>query len=388
MKNVIQNKQGTALLVALLVMGVLIAISLSLSVLILRETQITKDLLDSGRAYYAAESGVEVAMYKLKNSLPGWETEKKEYVALKLGEDLRAVGEYRVNNTCNAYPCFDEGFDKDSAPVTAYYDVLDLNETITIPLFVDGKGNVEDFTVEYYTTFNPKEHLKIESDQLNGWDVLRWKIYGIYDKPGLEVTESISDFTAVSLQKGVVTEEDIPSHAQKPSWFGSVNCDQINNPYNAGIECGTYVDGLGNTEEVKINGQKASLQAGLCWPTEAREYYWYGGDQELDSDDIKTCYSIKQFLDEHKLNYLTLTNMMNPAVFKNDLDLLQTNAFSKIYFRIEMNGETAREYADITANGYSGSVKQSINVKMQKGSFMPVFNFSLYSTYDDGIEGN
>ncbi|MFH1218662.1 MAG: hypothetical protein V1679_02375, partial [Candidatus Peregrinibacteria bacterium] len=82
---------------------------------------------------------------------------------------------------------------------------------------------------------------------------------------------------------------------------------------------------------------------------------------------------------EHELNYLTLTNLMNPAVFKDDVN---KEAKSRLFFMVEMfDIETVREFADITAVGYSGGTKQSINVKKQRGEFMPVFHFSLYSTY-------
>ena len=95
------------------------------------------------------------------------------------------------------------------------------------------------------------------------------------------------------------------------------------------------------------------------------------------------CYSIKAFLGAHRLNYLTLTNLINPAVFNDGLD---KDANSRLYYRVELftengAGQTVREVADLTANGYSGDSKQSINVQIKRGSFMPVFNFSLYSTY-------
>ena len=73
MKKLIKDIKGTALLVALLVMGVLVAIGLALSSLVFRELVITKEFLDAGRAYYTAESGVEIALYAIENHLPGWQ---------------------------------------------------------------------------------------------------------------------------------------------------------------------------------------------------------------------------------------------------------------------------------------------------------------------------
>lgn len=382
-KKIVTNRRGTALLVALLVMGVLISISLSLSVLILRETRVTKDLLDSGRAYYAAESGIEVAMYELKNNLPGWEPDGKKYVSLKLGETYRSVGEYKVDNTCNAYPCFEEGFNTEGAPASAYYDYLDLNETITIPLFVvkDGETKeVGDFVVEYYVNFNPAEHIKIKTEGLPSWDVLRWKIFGLYNGGTSQSTESISDFTAVSVKTENLTGDKSETSAMFPSWFGSKTCTVLEGHFPVDFVCLPY----GKTIE-KIYGteDKAALFKGNCLPTEAREYYDYHGGKELVDSDIKDCYEIGNFLKDHSFKYLTLTNLMNPAVF-TDNAYSNKDVLSRLYFRVVVDGLTPREYADITANGYSGTVKQSINVKMQRGSFMPVFNFALYSTYEKG----
>lgn len=201
---IIKNKRGSALLVALLIMGVLMAISLGLSTLVLRETIVTKDLLDAGRAYYAAESGIEIALSNLENKLPGWEpaVDDSGYKPFKIDEDLAAIGEFKVKNRCKAYPCFDENeFDINSATPRQFYDVLDLNESINIPLFVvkDGKNvPVTDFVVEFYATFDPDQDLNFNGAKLSGWDVLRWKVFGIKDTGAESVTETISDFTALS----------------------------------------------------------------------------------------------------------------------------------------------------------------------------------------------
>jgi len=374
----IKNRKGSALLTALLVMGILIAVSLALSSLIFREVRITRSFIDAGQAYYSAESGIEIALYGLNTQLPGWEFEENgDYKSFKVDDEMNTVGEVSVKNSCKAYPCFDEDeFDIDGSAgkkplLGEFYDVLDLNESINIPLFVE-EVPVKDFTVEFYSEFDPKMDLKfnvVSSVFLSGWDVLRWKVFGIRDKIPY-VTESVSDFTALSALNN--SEATNPAY---PSWFGTVDCDYSDDRYSSDIECASY-----------------AAPAGEDWCTnlQAREYYSYiysGDDRSVGSDDIKHCYPIKDFLNGHKLNYLSLTNLMNPAVFKEGID---KESLSKIYFRVELFGEggkpaeTVREVADITANGFSGDNKQSINVKIRRGSFMPVFHFSLYSTYGSG----
>lgn len=419
--------RGTALLVSLLVMGVLIAISLILSSLILRETRVVKDLIDAGKAYYAAESGVEMALYELNNKLPGWEPEVLEngYKSFEISENYSSVGEFKVANRCNAYPCFDEDFDVSGefGPVPAhkeFYGVLDLNESITIPLFVaedDGTGvaNVGNFVVEFFAPFDPGRHLNITADNLSGWDVLRWKVFGIRKGEsgvGAGVTESISDFTALSLANRAQEDgvESFSTNATNPSWFGSlrngcsdgVTDEQKDSRYNSDIICNLYEGAQQNIQAVSIEGQVSKVIAGNCWPWEAREYYLYqyeGDERKLESDDIHSCYGIKEFLNAHELNYLSLTNLINPAVFNVGAN---KEALSKLYFRVELfndgdtlndegvasGNQTVREFAEITANGYSGDAKQSIDVRLKRNSFMPVFHFSLYSTYMNESAGH
>jgi hypothetical protein len=378
--KICRNESGTALLVALLVMGVLIAISLTLSSLILRESVSTKKLIDSGRAYYAAESGIEEALYFLDISLPGWEGDSENYGVVG---DLAAY-EYEVKNKCNSYPCFDDD-EYDVMPAYAYYGILELNENITIPLFtVDDEGKVDpviDFTVEFFTNFSPTEDLLIEnSAALSGWDVLRWKVFTLRNTEDGYITESLHDFTAVSSVKNIKSGEEFTSNAENPSWFGSKSCE-VN---DIGITCGDYAPALSS------DGQ-------ACNNVEARDYYMY--DEAGKEFEAKlSCYPIQDFMLRNRLpedggvigstglNYLSLTNLMNPAMLKDDI--LDKKSASKIYFRVETyEKDTVREVANVVSDGYSGDVKQSIEVNMKRDSYMPVFNFSIYSTYgsDDGF---
>ncbi len=226
LKKIRINQKGTALLVALLVMGVLISISLALSTLILRESLSIRELIDAGKAYYAAESGIEEALYYLDSRLPGWEGNENNLGAVS----DKATFSYVVKNKCNSYPCFDEDeYNLDLMQAYNYYDVLDLNESITVPLFiVDNEGQVKaakDFTVEFFTKFNPWTDLKFQNaSDLSGWDVLRWKLFGLKQTENGYATEALHDFTAVSAAKNTATGETFSTNANVPSWFGSKAC--------------------------------------------------------------------------------------------------------------------------------------------------------------------
>jgi len=384
LKRTIREVRGTALLVALLVMGVLIALSLALSSLIIGESRSTMQLMDSGKAYYAAESGIEQALYNLDTNLPGWEG--KEANIGKAGEN--AVFTYDVKNQCNSYPCFDDDYNTATMSPNDFYDILELNETVTIPLFTVEEVNgvpeiqvVKNFTVEFYANFDPISDLIFtETSALSGWDVLRWKVFGLRDTGDGFATESIHDFTAVSALHNIKTGEDFSSHAGSPSWFGTINCNNgSNRDPNINIECPFYT--------IAAN---VDLEEGLiCDNTQARDFYLY--DAEKFQAKLP-CFSIKDFLDRNDpdnfagatgLNYLTLTNMMNPAMLSPDVyDNVERLIASRIYFRVEtFEDDTVREFASITSDGFSGDSKQSLSVNIKRDSYMPVFNFSVYSTY-------
>jgi hypothetical protein len=57
------NQKGTSLLLTILIMTALLAIALGLARLSLGEIKLVRDIPDSLTAYYAAESGIEKAIY-------------------------------------------------------------------------------------------------------------------------------------------------------------------------------------------------------------------------------------------------------------------------------------------------------------------------------------
>ena len=119
------------------------------------------------------------------------------------------------------------------------------------------------------------------------------------------------------------------------------------------------------------------VYAGTCLPTEAREHYSYEFGQ---SAEVSHCYKISEFLNKHNYNYLSLTNLMNPLVFKRGYDNDEKALLSKLYYRVQLGSEdqVVREFADITSVGESGDSMIRLNVLKKRDSVLPVFNFALY----------
>lgn len=437
------KRPGSALLVAILVMGVLMTLTLGLSSLVIREISQTTDLVAAGKAYFAAEAGVESAMLDLQEHLPGyevacedgknnWADVQGQAAAQTAGGDGGAGSvssdggsgnasgpgaagssdfhyRYRICNKGNSYPYFDKdkpvflnpgvGITRDALyqqNTAATYNVLPLNQTVTIPLFVDnGDGTVTDvhsFLLQYYVDFklDPTE----ASGQFNGlkledFDVLRWKIFG-QPQSGSDTakTESISDFFPAKTGDSEFA----------PVCIGSDSSLLTDSNLLAGSNCIVPVISFVNGKDSKATFE--DLPITNVW-SQARECYTndagFGvGAVNPDTGIAKGC-SIENFVNSHTKNYLTLTNVVNPDIVGiSNLDLRYKKA--NIYYRIlskadaatptstavDVNSEKVlpREYAQISADGFASTdkVKQSIDVKFKLNSFLPVFNFSLYKT--------
>lgn len=65
----LKNQKGVSILLVVMILGVIIVVSLAVNDLVLRQTKLSITLGESTQAYYAAESGVEEGLYKLRNGI-------------------------------------------------------------------------------------------------------------------------------------------------------------------------------------------------------------------------------------------------------------------------------------------------------------------------------
>ncbi|MCC7197557.1 hypothetical protein IT413_05185 [Candidatus Peregrinibacteria bacterium] len=404
-KNIYTNRKGSSLLVAILVMGILMTITLGLSSLIIREINQTGDVVAAGMAYYSAEAGVENALLDLREHLPGYQTKGlPQAVALTdsgVKEWITQTGvepdyQYNIRNKGNAYPYFDadvpiylepgvgvtkkflyEGSNEDALEAT--YNVLPLSDTVTIPLFSDcGDGtfeDVQDFVLQYYVNFEADESVKLAAKQLEDFDILRWKVFGTPTDGDATVatrTHAISDFFPAATGNS----------AAHPVCIGSSSelTDGCILPVAKYVTEGDTIEDLGDVWS----------QARQCYVGDA-------GNMVTSGLGIKKGCTIKDFIFNHKKNYLTITNIVNPdivGVSNPQLRDKRANIYYRILAKRDVSGTTCvsgvqadedvmpREYAHIRSDGFSsdGKVKQSIDVNLKLNNFLPVFNFSLYHT--------
>ena len=411
-------RQGSALLIAVLVMGILLTLTLGLSDLVIREIRQTTDVVSAGKAYFAAEAGVENALLDLHENLPGFETASSSdcvsgdlYQSVKDDPSNPAFDPthppcYRIlskaDKTYNNVPSFDAdkpiflnggdvptnvNFVYSDHPKATYKD-LPLSQTAVIPLYsATGSSdpnnqytNVTNFLIEYYVDYSAFNNFgQISTDDLKNLDVLRWKIFG---RPNAtsgadqSKTDAISDF------------------------FPSVHDASASSPMCIGTDqslsngsCLFPVFGMISDNTSQIGGPSGS-PAGL-WSA-ARQCYLsdssgvIGQLNDIQTSDTGGC-TISDFIGSHNQNYLVLTNVINPDVLLPGqlLDSPEAKAKFTIHYRVIAapaqnpdDPRLVREAASISSDGYAanGQVKQSIDVKINQSSFLPVFNFSLYHT--------
>ncbi|MFC1600288.1 hypothetical protein ACFL3T_04640 [Patescibacteria group bacterium] len=360
------KQKGSALIIALLMMGILMTLALGLSDLVLREIKITNDFVSSGQAFYAAEAGIEEALLDLHQNLPGFERES--------GMDEKELTYiYSIKNKTQSIPFIDpEIIDVEIAknePEKYLYNVLYLNDTFSIPLFTvqdDGTiKNIKDFRIEYFTDANLNPNLIQEAGvSFENIDMLRWKMTG-RNTTGVSgrtfFTETIGDYLA--LADG--------SNANNPTCIGTERIEHMNfTDSNSGIE------------------YDANCNLGIWkWAREAFQYL--GTDTIVRKEDpgnavLSDPYTIKEFLDTHDFVYLTITNIFNPSVLQGLSDF-ERRANARIFWRILTPDDVMiREYAKIKSTGSSGNSRKQIEAFVRPDTFLPVFNFSLYRTQVGG----
>lgn len=315
--------EGSALLIALIIMGVLMTLALGVSELMIGTIKDSRILLEKGRAWYAAESGLEQALFEVYNSPPGFENEKTFELN---GQNLKY--NYKISAAAKQIPNkepFEIQFPEDS------FDSLPLNESVTIPLFNGTKAEdmIKRFRVDYY--FAPEIKLAggFVDDDL---DILRVKIFGIAADGVMEV---ISEF--LPADKG--------NSAASPTCFGTeTSC------YNA-----------------------AKFYERTTGPSGAKEF------------NVIKEFPIQTFLQKHTQNFLVLSNIANIDLISGSLSSSEKKKIAAIRYRvIEEDGDDIPRltlpYIKLSADGFSNETKQSIDAQISREKTLPVFNYALYRT--------
>lgn len=321
--NTKKRSEGSALLVALVIMAVLLTLSLGVSELLISALRDSRNLIETTKAWYAAEAGIEHALLSVSDNTPGFEEQKE----VNLDENIK--GTFSLHATAKEIPV-KEAYEIESAK--DLYADLHLNESITIPLFRGPKpeDKVQNFRVDYYLA----PDIQLRGGHIdNDLDILRWKIFGIASDGAMEV---INEF--VPANQG--------NSAESPTCIGtSAKC------YNAAKFYKRVLSSDGTTEF-----------------------------------DLVERFPIATFLQEHTQNFLVLTNVANVDVIAGVLSLEEKKKIANIrYHIIEEDGQARLTLPtiQITASGEVNGTRQSIATSLRRETFLPVFNYALYRTVEE-----
>ncbi len=426
LKQIYNNEltNGSALLITVLLMGLLMTLTLGISNLVIREIKMTTSIVSANQAYYGAEAGVEEALLGISQGGPGVQPSSNGRIILNLqnnsknkqnqNKNKQVSYDFTTDNRSTRIPDFpsdrpifvqssyvtnaqgskdldcqlSSSKNRSAIPETreqiykncprATFKKLALNQTNIIPLFItDTNGHTTDvnnFMVEYYMNIaNGNSFTGVFAGlPLEQFDVLRWKLYGQpkIHGTGATKTESISDiYPAIT--------NNSPS---SPVCIGT----DVNLTTEANEEC--RFPSLNYTTD---SGKKISLWSAAreCYSSDAGNFVTGNESIKKTSASVLGC-TMKSFLASHTQNYLVLTNLVNPNVVGiNNVNDLEQLSRANIYYRVivpsvPLKNKIPRNYAEIVANGYSdnGSIVKSLQVNYRKPGFLPVFNFSLYAT--------
>lgn len=161
--------KGNALIISIILVSLLIILSFGVTSLIVQSTQNVQSIEASHRAFYAAESGVELSLLALKKHLPGFEEQQKVDI------DRLTNLDYTVKAQVNRIPATST-------------NLILPNQTVTLALFKDtGKGD----TITIQDLKSPDSAtLRFESQS----PCFRWAVFGFKNKGGELITESLGDY--------------------------------------------------------------------------------------------------------------------------------------------------------------------------------------------------
>ncbi|MEK7171948.1 MAG: hypothetical protein AAB739_03505 [Patescibacteria group bacterium] len=313
-----KHTEGSSLLIAIIIMGVLMTLALGVNNLMIGTLRDGRILLEKTRAWYAAESGIERALNEIYSNQPGFETEKEIEVE---GQNLKY--QYRISALSSQIPVkepFEIQLPEDS------FASLPLNASITIPI-----DKVKHFSVDYY--FAPE--IKLAGGYVDDdLDILRVKIFGIASDGTMEV---ISEF--LPADKG--------NSAMSPTCFGTESkC------YNAAkfYERVTSQSGM---QEFNI-AQNFPIERFLQEHTQNFLVLSNVANIDLIASSLSTA-------DKKKI-----ANIRYRIIERSEDGIPHMTL----------------PYIKISSDGFSNETKQSINAQIDREKTLPVFNYALYRTVE------
>lgn len=357
MKKINQNngkRDGNALLIAILLTGILVLLTVSLASLISAETRQTGKLIQNGKAQYLAEAGSETALYLIHQNRPGFEPNTNDE-AITINIDDSQKYSFKIDASTDHIPIV-EDYVKDLVlnggflQKSELFDTLFLNESITIPL----QPNTTNFEFQYY--------LPVAAEvPLDEWDILLWKLFGQENGNTDSMTEYLPAAKNVTGSEGGITANNPASFGTIPGgWTKGIffKFSDENNPAN---------------NDINLNKNE---------------------DENLGQEFQRNYVEISSFLNTHTNNHLIVTNAVNPLQIDASAlgrDISKEEA-TRIKYRICTPNCAAIDqkkvsmqnlvpkFTVIESSGQFGQAFKELRTSVNQEGFLPVFDFAIYRT--------
>lgn len=314
-----KKQKGSSLVISLGLMSLLLILSGGIMTTIFRSTHLTNNVANANKSYFAAESGLEEALYELSNHLSGFETQT--------GANLtnNAKYDYKIDykNITGRIPPSNQG----NSPTDSNWNKITYKGSYSLNLFYDkstyGNQTKYDCSVDCSNIVNPLDNglsqldLYIrtpDSQVLPSNDVfIIWGITGLSKSyPNLKYTL-------------------LPITDKADSNYSEITGSKINNS-NLVLNISTN-----------------------------------GTDLEGTPTPIST------FLNNPDL-HLPQLKISVVSELKDSFG----NPFPYLEFYIEANETLPDSFATITSAGYTGMTKQKIQTKVKQEGSLSLFDYAIF----------
>lgn len=315
------NREGSALLVAVIVMGILMTLAIGVSDLLIGTLRDNRLLLAKTRAWYAAESGVEKALLKIENGGPGFEEQGQS----NGGNDWRYS--YNILARTDQFPVGRQNVPQDSPES---YDILGFNELVVIPLFAgtSSENSARNFRVDYYLE---PELLRLGNYAYEDLDILRWKIFGVNGDGKMEV---VNEFLPVETNKNSPTN---------PTCLGTVS-------------------GCWNSANFYENVPPEGYRISPIYPIST-----------FMQNHTQNFLVLTNIINIDLVGGNTTSTASKQKIANIRYRIIEDDSGSR---------NLTLPRTKISSDGFSGDAKQSIDLEVARETFLPVFNYALYRTID------
>ncbi len=237
-----REDRGSALLISLLLMAFLAVFGIGMSQLIVKSIRVERNMVEAGKAYFAAESGVERGLYFHENELPGYEVpEGEQEVEL-------------TNSTSYTYTMVAQDVTVPCSYETDDWRTIEVQESVLWPLFryddANGRVDLEHFEL----TYSPDRGNL--SPRVDG-NALRWKILGIDGQGNTQAISGLLPFSGAQLTESFDQDATANFFDSDP---GGTAVNMPNYPISTFLEQHTF-NYLILTNVIVWSAQGASVQA-------------------------------------------------------------------------------------------------------------------------------